>query len=79
MFKIFKKKETDEEIRKRILSLCDDPKSKSYPTVNAQVAVNELCRHLLGDDWYIVDPINSKQVNAVIIYEIEKKYRKYRD
>ena len=36
---------------------------------------NELCDHLLGKDWYVVDPLPNCQVNPIIVEEIEQKYR----
>lgn len=73
---IFKKKETSTEIADRIIKLTD---GKDYgifpPPMNAQVAVDELCRYLLGDDWYSVNPLCSEQINTEIVYEIECKYK----
>ncbi|EDT73386.1 hypothetical protein [Clostridium butyricum] len=46
--------------------------------MHAQTAVNQLCDHLLGEDWYIVDSVNNVQANAIIVYEIERKYKKVR-
>ena len=43
--------------------------------MDAQVAINELCRYLLGEDWYIADPVNNVQANLIIVYEIERKYK----
>lgn len=77
---IFKKKETNTEIADRIIKLTD---GKDYgifpPPMNAQVAVNELCRYLLGDDWYSVNPLCSEQINTEIVYEIECKYKNCRE
>lgn len=81
MFKIFKrkKKESNEDKRKRILGLCEeDDYGIMPPPMNAQTAINELSSYLLGDDWYIVDPVNAEQANAIIVYEIEKKYKKHK-
>lgn len=77
---IFKKKETNTEIADRIIKLTD---GKDYgifpPPMNAQVAVDELCRYLLGDDWYSVNPLCSEQINTEIVYEIECKYKNCRE
>lgn len=43
--------------------------------LEAQEAVDKLCDHLLGDDWYIVDPICCTQANAIIVDEIISRYR----
>ena len=38
-----------------------------YPTpMEAQEALDILTSYLLGDDWYVVDSICAKQVNAII-------------
>ena len=70
------KKETNEDIINRIFSLA---KEGDYgmlpPPMDAQVALDELCRFFLGDDWYCVLPIHTGQVNTEIVYEIEKKYK----
>lgn len=72
------RKETDEDIARRLLNL-----TNSYPgeygifppPMNAQVAVNELCRFFLGEDyWTIVN--NTEQANTEIVFEIETKYKK---
>ena len=43
--------------------------------LEAQEAVNKLCDHLLGDDWYIVDPVCNTQANAIIVDEIISRYK----
>ena len=43
---------------------------------NAQDAINILCQGLLGEDWYIVDPIGNSQANTIIVDEILYKYNK---
>jgi hypothetical protein len=65
-----KRNETDKEIHDRILKLC-----KNNNKMDAQTALNELCDHLLGKDWYVVDPLPNCQVNPIIVEEIEQKYR----
>ena len=76
---LFKKKETNEEISKRLLKLTDQ---KDYgifaPPMKAQVALNELCRYFLGDDWYTANPVSQEQVNTEIVYEIECRMKKYK-
>lgn len=74
-----KRKETSQEIYNRLLKLTNienDP--DVIPYMNAQTAINELCRYFLGDDWYIVDPLNNEQANVHIVWEIEYKLRKHR-
>lgn len=42
--------------------------------IQAQDALNELCEYLLGKDYYIVDPLNNSQANAIIVDDIKAKY-----
>lgn len=76
---IFKKYENNKQIADRIIKLTN---GKDYgifpPPMDAQTAVDELCRYLLGDDWYSVNPLGSKQINTEIVYEIECRYKKHR-
>lgn len=63
--------------KKHLLSLC---KPGDYgimsPPMSAQVALNELCRCFLGDDWYDESGYTSpEQVNTNIVYTIEKLYK----
>lgn len=49
------------------------------PPLEAQKAVNFLEQYLLGEDWYIVNPLTTAQANVEIVHEILYKYsRKYR-
>ena len=48
-----------------------------YLGISAQKAVDELCDYLLGEDYYIVDPLNNTQCNLIIVEDIERKYRKW--
>ena len=32
--------------------------------------------YLLGEDWYVVDPIGQTQINEIALYEILEKYSK---
>ena len=44
--------------------------------MDAQVALNELCRYFLGKNWYDSSGATSpEQVNTAIVAEIEKNYR----
>lgn len=68
-------RETSQETIKRILKLTNiknDP--DVIPYMKAQTAVNELCRFFLGEDWYVVDPLSTEQVNVNIVYEIERMF-----
>ena len=66
----------DEILRERILKLTD---GKDYglcsPPMKAQVALDELCKYFLGEDWYTTMPESQEQVNTEIVYEIERKYK----
>lgn len=47
-----------------------------YPPMDAQVAVDELCRYFLGADWYTCSGVTGgKQLNTEIVAAIESKYR----
>ena len=71
------KRETNEEIRERVLSLAEDGDyGIMSPPMDAQVALNELCRHLLGEDWHVVGPMSLEQINTNIVYEIELIYNR---
>ena len=73
---IFNRKETLKQTEKRLLKLTNiknDPDVAPY--IEPQTALNELCRFFLGEDWYVVDPLSTKQVNFWIVYEIERKYK----
>lgn len=54
----------------------DDPINLCDPPLEPQEAVNFLCDYLLGEDWYVVMPESTKQVNSVIVFEILEKYSK---
>lgn len=73
---MFMTKKKEEKIRNRILNLTD---KKDYglcpPPMDAQVAVNELAKHFLGDDWYSVMPISNLQINTEIVMKIEMRYK----
>jgi hypothetical protein len=52
-----------------------NPDDRFYtPSLPAQDAVDLLCSHFLGEDWYEVDPLGSEQVNAIIVDEILQAY-----
>jgi hypothetical protein len=78
--KLFKrnkrKKETIEEISERIIKLTNGGDYGIFPPpLNAQVALNELCRYILGEDFYIVNPLNNEQANIEIVIAIENKLK----
>lgn len=74
-----KQRETNRQIGERLYDLTDKGNYGIFPPpMKAQVALNELGRYLLGDDWYTVNPICTEQINTEIVYEIECRYKKCR-
>ena len=74
--KWLKKKETYQEKANRILDLCKDVDCGILsPPMDAQVALNELSRYLLGENWCVVNSISQEQINTEIVYEIELNYK----
>lgn len=50
----------------------------SPPTTDRE-ALDFLRIYLLGEDWYVVNPLGSEQVNTEMVHDILYKYsRKYR-
>lgn len=35
-----------------------------------------IINYLLGEDWYVVDPLGRTQINEIALYEILEKYSK---
>lgn len=60
-----------------ILSICKNIDTGIFlPPMDAQTAVDELCRYFLGDDWYDTSgTTNSEQINTIIVCEIENNYK----
>lgn len=46
------------------------------PCIPSHVALDFLKCYLLGEDWYVVDPICNAQVNVIIVEDILRKYSK---
>lgn len=42
--------------------------------LSAEDALQLLCDELLGESYYIPDPVTNKQANAIIALDILKKY-----
>lgn len=57
-------------------NICDTSCGLYPAPMEAQEALDILTSYLLGDDWYVADPINTKQVNAIITEQILDKYSK---
>lgn len=47
---------------------------KIQQELSAEDALQLLCDELLGQNYYIADPVSGKQANAIIALEILKRY-----
>lgn len=58
-----------------IRSICKkDVSPDTFPSMDAQTAVNELCRYFLGKDWCDYSGVtHPEQVNVNIVCAIEKQ------
>lgn len=43
-------------------------------TLTAEEALTILTSELLGDDYYIVDPVSGPQANVIIVQDILRRY-----
>lgn len=69
-----------ESVYDRILKLTDGKDCGIFPPpMDAQTALDELCRYFLGEDWISVNPISRNQINTEIVFEIESKYKRKRN
>lgn len=72
-----RKRESNEQIRERLFKLC---KEGDYgicpPPMDAQTALNEISKHLLGENWCVNIPISQEQVNTEIVFAIEERYKR---
>ena len=57
-------------------NICDTSYGLCPAPMSAQEALDILTSYLLGDDYYVVNPLNQTQVNAVIAEQILEKYSK---
>ena len=75
----FKRRKLD---TKHIWNICNSKGWKDYilsPPMKAQVAIHELCRYFLGDNWYDNSgATHPERVNARIVCEIKKRYKGYK-
>lgn len=44
------------------------------PPLSAQKALEFLKDYLLGEDWYVINPVNTEQCNTQLVHEILLKY-----
>ena len=50
------------------------------PPMKDTLALDLLKDYLLGEDWYIINPVNHEQGNTQLVHEILMKYsRQYRE
>ena len=59
---------------KEFCRLKDDGDNFFPKGTEPQEALDILCHHLLGDDYYVVDPVSPKQVNSYIVNDIMISY-----
>ncbi len=73
-----KKKPESENIRKFVDILyqfeMEHPDELCPPITEPQLVVDCLCDVFLGTDWYTALPLNTKQVNTIILDEILRKH-----
>lgn len=63
------------ENKKKFIEILKNNHYGIHPApTDAQLALNVLCDYLLGEDWYIVDPIGVKQANTEIVNAILRAY-----
>ena len=48
-------------------------------TMTADEALDVLVNELLGEDYYIIDPLGAHQANAIIVEDILRNYKKRRN
>lgn len=77
---MFKQKKPSENIQRFVDMLYhfekNHPDELCPPETEPQLIVNCLCDVFLGADWYTVMPLNTKQVNTIILNEILRKHSK---
>lgn len=49
------------------------------PPLEPQIAFDILQKHFLGEYWYSVNPISTKQINTEVVYEILSRYPRKRN
>ena len=66
----------NEGFKPMLENICDTSCGLYPAPMDAKTALNILTGYLLGDDWYVVDPLSPRQVNAIIVEQILDKYSK---
>lgn len=65
------------ENKKKFLEILESKECGIFPNCTpTTLALRVLVDYLLGEDWYVVDPLSSGQCNTVIVDTILKKYSK---
>ena len=63
------------ENKKKFLDIIESKKYGIMPDViSADLAIQVLSEYLLGEDWYITDPVSQEQANTIIVAEILDTY-----
>lgn len=76
MFNLFRKYETNKQLKERLLKLCPDGNyGLCPPPLVADVAINELRDFFLGKDWYSSFAVGNEPTFSDIVYEIKTKYK----
>lgn len=75
---MFTQKKPSENIQQFVDTLYqfekNHPDELCPPETEPQLIVNCLCDVFLGTDWYTTMPLNTKQVNTIILNEILRKH-----
>lgn len=80
MFRLFRKHETDEQVKERLLKLCKEGDYGICPhPMEANVAINELRDFFLGKDWYSSFADGNKPTFSEIVYQIETRCKSKKD
>lgn len=65
------------ENKKKLFEILENSNYGLMPApMSADFAIGILCDYLLGDDFYITDPVSQEQANTLIVYNILKYYSK---
>ena len=57
-------------------NICDLSHGLVPAPMSAQTALDILTNYLLGEDWYVIFPMNTEQCNACAVEQILDKYSK---
>lgn len=49
---------------------------KTLSPISSDQAMYILIKYILGEDWYVVDPLSNDQINAIAVQEIKHKFDK---